>query len=340
MIQKRQLALDNCRSKFSCSLTLNAVDFITKDHEILGQKYNIADYVYNEYAIPAMDCYNRTGTVVDTAIACASTFSPAMGVVTPSQKRSLLDAFYGEDLNKCGGLVKVEWYWQTGHCALIAVDIVPVSKLAKLGKLADLTTAAKATRTTTSGLKLSVNLRSIVGLSDEAIEGVGGLSKLDNFTDTVRGAIGVCGRYGVVDRDKGKEDKEETDNPDNLDTNPDIKNRLAWLSGSLGVSASNLCGQKNPIDLAPIHTVKTRKDLEDIATITKSIIDNGYDSNFPVKVYDYKGITYLVDGHHRRIAAIKAGLKEVPVEYLTKDDLKNLYNLTPEELEYLNAFLP
>lgn len=51
-----------------------------------------------------------------------------------------------------------------------------------------------------------------------------------------------------------------------------------------------------------------------IARIAKDMKANGYDVNYPVEVFvRWDGRLVISDGHHRTAAAIKAGLKTVPV---------------------------
>lgn len=40
---------------------------------------------------------------------------------------------------------------------------------------------------------------------------------------------------------------------------------------------------------------------------------NGYNPSEPIEAATFEGKRIIIDGHHRAAAAIKAGLKEVPV---------------------------
>ena len=62
-----------------------------------------------------------------------------------------------------------------------------------------------------------------------------------------------------------------------------------------------------------------------VSRISESIQKKGYDKSQPLHVW--KEGMLLVDGHHRRLAAIKAGLREVPVFY-------HHFNSMEEALEY------
>ena len=72
------------------------------------------------------------------------------------------------------------------------------------------------------------------------------------------------------------------------------------------------------VSIDDIQLDDTFKDLfplnqEMVDKITLSIKETGYDKSQPIHVWKEKMM--LVDGHHRRMAAIQAGLKEVPVFY-------------------------
>ncbi|MGF9910322.1 ParB N-terminal domain-containing protein [Brevibacillus porteri] len=64
--------------------------------------------------------------------------------------------------------------------------------------------------------------------------------------------------------------------------------------------------------------------------MTKSMQLNSWDGP-PIKEYVVDGKTIIVDGHHRAAAAKHAGLKNVPVEYITEAELKNTWKVTPDE---------
>lgn len=62
-----------------------------------------------------------------------------------------------------------------------------------------------------------------------------------------------------------------------------------------------------------------------VSRISESMQKKGYDTSQPLHVWKERML--LVDGHHRRLAAIKAGLREVPVFY-------HHFNSMEEALEY------
>lgn len=49
--------------------------------------------------------------------------------------------------------------------------------------------------------------------------------------------------------------------------------------------------------------------------LAESMRTHGYDAEHPVKVrVDYSGLAFVQDGHHRTLAAHRAGLPEIPVQ--------------------------
>lgn len=49
-----------------------------------------------------------------------------------------------------------------------------------------------------------------------------------------------------------------------------------------------------------------------LETITKNIAENGFDASQPLHLWEFDNQLVLIDGHHRRLGAMKAGLMEVP----------------------------
>lgn len=78
-------------------------------------------------------------------------------------------------------------------------------------------------------------------------------------------------------------------------------------------------------DLTPTHSItKGKGNMRDLLN---GIKQNGIKES--IKVVEYNGQKYIVNGHHRYFSAIKLGIKEVPIEkvslpyagYKTTDDL-------------------
>lgn len=97
---------------------------------------------------------------------------------------------------------------------------------------------------------------------------------------------------------------------------------------SSGGGASNAKHEMiSPYDLEPTHNqTKSRRQMD---KFVKDVQRDG-EIREPLKYVEYKGKKYVVDGHHRLIAAKKLGIKNIPVEkvnlpyggYKTVDDLR------------------
>ena len=60
--------------------------------------------------------------------------------------------------------------------------------------------------------------------------------------------------------------------------------------------------------------------------LAKNMKTSGYDANYPIDAANVEGKLIILDGHHRTKAAIKAGIKEVPV---------NVHQVTKEQASQL-----
>lgn len=84
-------------------------------------------------------------------------------------------------------------------------------------------------------------------------------------------------------------------------------------------------GKTNPFDLQPTHSPTLSNNK--MNALMDDIKVNGIQE--PIKYVEYNGQMYVVDGHHRLLAAKRLGLTEVPIEkvdlpyagYSTVDDL-------------------
>ncbi|WP_338338190.1 ParB/RepB/Spo0J family partition protein, partial [Xanthomonas citri] len=63
-----------------------------------------------------------------------------------------------------------------------------------------------------------------------------------------------------------------------------------------------------------------------VKRFTKDMKANGYDVNHPIDVANVEGKLIIVDGHHRALAAPRAGIKNVPV---------NVHDVTKEQADQL-----
>ena len=92
-----------------------------------------------------------------------------------------------------------------------------------------------------------------------------------------------------------------------------------------GTDVIETVSKTNPFDLQPTHSSTLSKNK--MNALMDDIKVNGIQN--PIKYVEYNGQMYVVDGHHRLLAAKRLGLTEVPIEkvdlpyagYNTIDDL-------------------
>jgi len=83
--------------------------------------------------------------------------------------------------------------------------------------------------------------------------------------------------------------------------------------------------------LIPLTEIKLQKEFQElfplipgnVEKITQRIMEGGYDNSQPVHIWNFNGKHVLIDGHHRREGALRAGLHEIPCflhEFSTIDD--------------------
>ena len=95
--------------------------------------------------------------------------------------------------------------------------------------------------------------------------------------------------------------------------------------GKGGTDALETVSKTNPFDLQPTHSQTLSKNK--MNALMDDIKINGIQE--PIKYVEYNGQMYVVDGHHRLLAAKKLGLTEITVKkvdlpyagYNTIDDL-------------------
>jgi len=104
----------------------------------------------------------------------------------------------------------------------------------------------------------------------------------------------------------------------------DIAKKTAMQADDAVEGSTDVIGtvsKTNPFDLQPTHSQTLSKNKMNAIKI------NGIQE--PIKYVEYNGQLYVVDGHHRLLAAKRLGLTEVPIEkvdlpyggYNTIDDL-------------------
>jgi ParB family chromosome partitioning protein len=83
--------------------------------------------------------------------------------------------------------------------------------------------------------------------------------------------------------------------------------------------------------LLPLSEIKLQKEFQDlfplnpanVEKLTQRITETGYDNSQPVHIWHKDNTYVLIDGHHRREGAIRAGLHEIPCSlhsFSTKDE--------------------
>lgn len=87
-------------------------------------------------------------------------------------------------------------------------------------------------------------------------------------------------------------------------------------------------GLVNPRDLERTHDIGGNASSRNVMNLRDSMKAEGWKGD-PISVVEQDGKKYVVDGHHRRAAAIRAGLTQVPYKvvdlpfkgYQTMDDV-------------------
>lgn len=102
-------------------------------------------------------------------------------------------------------------------------------------------------------------------------------------------------------------------------------------------AGKDIDGWANPRDLERTHEIGGNSSSKNVVKIRDSMAADGWQGG-PVSVLEHDGKKYLLDGHHRRAAAIRAGLDQVPYKtvslpfrgYQTLDDV--LTYVSPDNL--------
>lgn len=104
-------------------------------------------------------------------------------------------------------------------------------------------------------------------------------------------------------------------------------------------ASRDIDGYASPRDLERTHEIGGNSSSKNVAKIRDSMAADGWQGE-PVSVLEHDGKKYLLDGHHRRAAAIRAGLDQVPYKlvnlpfkgYQTLDDVLGF--VRPDNLRY------
>ncbi|MFQ1009925.1 ParB/RepB/Spo0J family partition protein, partial [Gilliamella sp. CG25] len=89
-----------------------------------------------------------------------------------------------------------------------------------------------------------------------------------------------------------------------------------WNNSNTGINAiSNI--QQTIKEVDPKYLISRQNSNEisgsDIKRLVKDMKTNGFDISQPIDIATINGKMIIIDGHHRAVAAIKAGIKKVPV---------------------------
>jgi hypothetical protein len=109
----------------------------------------------------------------------------------------------------------------------------------------------------------------------------------------------------------------DTDGQNGYDGEPDNDPPIENLD------PSSLRSRQTPAEMSKNRVNKLRKQIR----------KNGFDPNEPVEVYDVDGKYIIKDGHHRTEAAIREGVREIPVRKysVSSEQEKNQYLMEAAE---------
>lgn len=133
--------------------------------------------------------------------------------------------------------------------------------------------------------------------------------------------VSVNGSYVVVE----KIQHELLESPITV-YNFEVEDYHTYYVGETGVLVHNTCGEfANVYELVPTHS--TTKSKREMRRFVSEVATNGITD--PIKYVQFRGSKYIVDGHHRVIAAKMLKIYQVPAMrvdlpyagYKTKDDL-------------------
>jgi hypothetical protein len=84
------------------------------------------------------------------------------------------------------------------------------------------------------------------------------------------------------------------------------------------------------------QTLETNAEMKVLKNLKKSVEADGFNYNIPFKdqihVFNYNGVDYIVNGHHRLAVALKLSIGKIKGIYISEEYLKTRYWVTPEQL--------
>ncbi len=81
----------------------------------------------------------------------------------------------------------------------------------------------------------------------------------------------------------------------------------------------------NADELVRTHTISGGSSTKTVKRYLKQIREHGIESIDPISVVQINGKSYIVDGHHRYLAAKRLGVDEIPIKVVKPSDVPN-YN--------------
>ena len=104
---------------------------------------------------------------------------------------------------------------------------------------------------------------------------------------------------------------------------------LARNTKKVGGIAGNVL-EGSPGSFTRTHGLSGRRSSKNVNQLTDSMKSNGW-QGAPIKVFEHNGARYILDGHHRQQAAMRAGLTKMPYEKVPAQNLSQYgYNSADE----------
>ncbi len=111
------------------------------------------------------------------------------------------------------------------------------------------------------------------------------------------------------------------------------------LPSSIAAKAARIAGgaPMRPTDLLRTESLRGNASSRKVREIAESMRQHGWRGD-PVEVFFHHGEPYLVNGHHRVAAAMRAGIDDIPYRALSQEELRRYGYRSPDDLisDYAN----